>query len=59
MKKIHVDFSYVGTFWEIFESNFHLFANRPDIGANISGMGKARSVKFSMLVRPQVQIKKK
>jgi len=36
--------------------NYFFFANGPDIGANVSGNGKVRPVKFSILVTPQVQI---
>ena len=57
MKKIDVDFSYVGTS-ETLRPIFVFFANGLYIGDNISGMGKARPVKFSTLVRPEVQIYK-
>ena len=40
------------------EANFRFFANGPDIGANISGMEKARPVKFSVLVKPRCRFRK-
>jgi len=35
-----------------FQADFRHFANMPDLGANISGMGKDRPAKFSRLIRP-------